>query len=1327
MQYTDYKYNNKKNNVSNAIDYNNRHFFLRKIIIFTAICLFAGNQLYSQIELDSLYEQLNTVLSISDEARLQACPILKMTDEQRNRPLPSAVDNSRNSFMSPIFSQTSLECGQASSICYTLTYELNCRRNLVNDNISKRYPSHFVWNFCNQGTNRGVSFMDTWEVIRTAGTPNVTQWGGSYATGGYARWISGYESYYAAMHNRIVEMYAIPTDSPDGILTLRQWLHNHLRGDEYGGLVNFYSTHVPQGHEMQAFLPEGTPCAGMYVVPAFTSNVNHAQTIVGYNDSIRWDYNNDGRYTNDVDINGDGVIDVRDWEIGGVIFCNSFGSGFSDGGYCFLPYKKLSELPATGGIWNSCVYLVNVKDEVYPQITYKATIEHTSRMKLKLTAGVASNAAATEPEHTLEFNVFNFQGGEHYMQGDSTDEQKQLELGLDVSPLLNYITPNSPTKFFFNVTENDPDAISDGQIINFSLMDYTGGIVAEQTCTQSNTPIANNAVTTLSVTRAINFSKPVIDATTPRTLEAYSDYRYEIPVSGGKAPYRWEFTKEYNIEEFTASYPTTAGNNVLLPNNDNGYATVDIPFDFPFYGEKFNRLLIMADGYLAFRYDTYNWPFLQSTDLQLKTTKLIAPLKANLIVSSVKLNSSDQEMTIMVTAKFSGQNNSNISYTVKLFPNGVIEYYYGNMDFSGSNFLSVISRGDGRIFQKTSVSGVTADLLSNRNFRFTPPASIDFLTLSSDGILSGMSTTAFTGLPVAVTCFDNNDVRDDTVLMLNCDFTNRLIITNIEVNAGDDNQISAGEEVDLSITIKNLDSEPYNDCNLSFSIVNENVTMIDSTEYFGYIAPENEYTLNHAIRFSVDENTPHLSILDFNTRIDNDRFPVSDMRSFTVYSHLIEVSGYFLTDDNNCLPDGNETDTLIVFLKNNGDELVTNLDFQLHFQEPEITMIEANGSIDSLNAGEQKSISFSFHLSPNFVSGTTIDAFMDIFVDSHFFQSSIMSIIGEGSCKTMENGLPEEFWVADTAWIPSDVAHTGRFSLGSGLITHNETSTVNYPVTISHDGNVTFYHKVSSEAQYDFLKFFIDDSLQERWSGNFDWTLSSYPITAGEHMLTWKYVKDYSVNNGSDRAWIDDVCLPPANDETPEIDVSPEVIDLEVYNEISTFPVTLQSITPIYLLFANHILDENNDAVGWISTDYPNGSLNALASKTVNLQIDARNMLLDIYHLKLVTTAINGNTITTPITITVLSNDINDYESANWGMKVYPNPTQNQVRIEIDDDSYYKDIHYELYDMFGKQLRSFDSADKELIINLQEYSNGIYILRAVAENKEMKVVKIIKK
>ena len=65
-------------------------------------------------------------------------------------------------------------------------------------------------------------------------------------------------------------------------------------------------------------------------------------TFLGWNDSIRWDYNGDGQYTNDIDINGDGDVTMKDWEIGGVILANSWGDDWADSGFCYVMYNVLA-------------------------------------------------------------------------------------------------------------------------------------------------------------------------------------------------------------------------------------------------------------------------------------------------------------------------------------------------------------------------------------------------------------------------------------------------------------------------------------------------------------------------------------------------------------------------------------------------------------------------------------------------------------------------------------------------------------------------------------------------------------------------------------------------------------------------------------------------------------------------------------------------------------------------------------------------------------------------------------------------------------------------
>ena len=78
------------------------------------------------------------------------------------------------------------------------------------------------------------------------------------------------------------------------------------------------------------------------------------------------------------------------------------------------------------------------------------------------------------------------------------------------------------------------------------------------------------------------------------------------------------------------------------------------------------------------------------------------------------------------------------------------------------------------------------------------------------------------------------------------------------------------------------------------------------------------------------------------------------------------------------------------------------------------------------------------------------------------------------------------------------------------------------------DGAVSFSYNVSSESNYDFLKFYIDGIQIAQWSGSQSGNFTT-PISLGQHTLMWKYVKDGSVSSGLDAAWIDDVVVPVAN------------------------------------------------------------------------------------------------------------------------------------------------------------------------------------------------------
>jgi len=117
----------------------------------------------------------------------------------------------------------------------------------------------------------------------------------------------------------------------------------------------------------------------------------------------------------------------------------------------------------------------------------------------------------------------------------------------------------------------------------------------------------------------------------------------------------------------------------------------------------------------------------------------------------------------------------------------------------------------------------------------------------------------------------------------------------------------------------------------------------------------------------------------------------------------------------------------------------------------------------------------------------------------------------------------------------TDVYYYGGDSAKSGVITHSQSCSIETSVTVASTQAVKFYWKVSSEANYDYLRFFIDGVQKNQISGTVDWTQVSNNIAAGTHTLKWTYLKDVSVNTGSDCGWVDKLEITtPASDPIAE-------------------------------------------------------------------------------------------------------------------------------------------------------------------------------------------------
>lgn len=131
---------------------------------------------------------------------------------------------------------------------------------------------------------------------------------------------------------------------------------------------------------------------------------------------------------------------------------------------------------------------------------------------------------------------------------------------------------------------------------------------------------------------------------------------------------------------------------------------------------------------------------------------------------------------------------------------------------------------------------------------------------------------------------------------------------------------------------------------------------------------------------------------------------------------------------------------------------------------------------------------------------------------------------------SFESGTFESFWTfgGNANWtINNSSSSDGAYSARSGSINDMQSSVMQIELNLSAGGIVSFYCKVSSEVTYDFLRFYIDGNLQDEWSGEQDWTEVGFNVSSGVHTFTWSYVKDQSVANGFDAAWVDYIIFPP--------------------------------------------------------------------------------------------------------------------------------------------------------------------------------------------------------
>ena len=405
---------------------------------------------------------------------------------------PDHVNNAETLYFPPVFNQDGGSCGSASRICYMFSYELASYRNLDASNPANYYPSHFVWLHTNSPS--GIIDQGKNGFVMNVGVPSAATYGGQTYSSlfGYQEesnndfgWMQGYDKWYEAMHNRMLTPVNFPVNvgTEEGREAVKNWLWNH-NGDESFHAGGICGIGVASGGVWSKIpsteVNDAIGVTDMYFVQEWGTQVDHALTIVGYDDRIEFDLDEDG-------IKGEADAD----EIGAWIIVNSWGD-WCNGGLIYCPYafampafnndgEPGNRTPQTN-FWTPEIY--KVRKDYRPLRTIKLEMDYSRRSEIALSAGISADVNATEPEKTVNFVHFTYAGDGNYGNSNPAPEipmlgrwadgklhTEPMEFGYDLTDLTDGYDMNMPLKYFFIINTKD-FAQGEGKIYNAAIIDY---------------------------------------------------------------------------------------------------------------------------------------------------------------------------------------------------------------------------------------------------------------------------------------------------------------------------------------------------------------------------------------------------------------------------------------------------------------------------------------------------------------------------------------------------------------------------------------------------------------------------------------------------------------------------------------------------------------------------------------------------------------------------------------------------------------------------------------------------------------------------------------
>ena len=423
-----------------------------------------------------------------------------------------------------------------------------------------------------------------------------------------------------------------------------------------------------------------------------------------------------------------------------------------------------------------------------------------------------------------------------------------------------------------------------------------------------------------------------------------------------------------------------------------------------------------------------------------------------------------------------------------------------------------------------AVAGLMA-LMISKNPGITPEQISEIVETTAQALSLGKSNTFGSGRIDALAA-----VQETPYMGI------RYVSHEISDDQGNENSlVNPGEQISLTLVMENPTPEDIAGVQARLLLTSDYAELIDSVAVFGDFLAGETKTLEHVFSFQTTEDMPGKHEFSFIVEafVDGEETIWRSRFYETGYAPRIEVTQFKIMDqeggNGNGRLDPGESAIIQFKIENTGQVSSESLALTLIPDEPLIVIEDPYITSDPVAQDGFFLANFELSAHGSIPPGTTSSINLDLLSGPYQINKDYFLKVGL-IVEDWESADFEQFeWQlsGDAEWqIVNEQVYEGNHAVRSGTITHSSSSGLSLTMDVVANDTISFYRKVSSESNYDWLEFQVDGVRVERWSGNKDWERASYPITEGTHTFSWVYTKDYSVSSGEDAAWIDHIEMP---------------------------------------------------------------------------------------------------------------------------------------------------------------------------------------------------------